>query len=212
MPGLKLDKSGVWHLSAGDQQVELKSADVSFDDDKGISVTGYTLGKDGSWMEITPESQLALDLEKWGMTMDKYNVGYDKDGKIELRQNGTNKLIYWDGRWASNIAMDMVKATNDCKETIYVPASSKANWAKEGQVEELNTYIFDIVKKAEDASIIEDIYKSKIFWRAVPFRDENNCWGVFVGSTVDGEINRLVWQKENREVGDLNVFNEYSYK
>ncbi|MDP1713250.1 MAG: hypothetical protein Q8L41_00770 [Anaerolineales bacterium] len=49
VPGLKLDKNGVWRLSVGDQQVTLNPADVSFNNEKGVVANGYALSEDGKW-------------------------------------------------------------------------------------------------------------------------------------------------------------------
>ena len=169
------------------------------------------LDKNFQW-GVTPEGQLSLDLKRWEIAPDKYNIGHDKDDKIELREKGTNKLIYWDGRWSSDVIVKMVIATNDCQETKFVPASPTANWTTEEFLKEFEEYIRLMDKQSRALPSYKKFKQEGFgFLRPVPLAKTNNCWGQFI-FLPSRELNLFIWFKANGEADLAGLFESELHK
>jgi hypothetical protein len=164
---------------------------------------------------LIPEQQLAVDAARFGITAEMmsgkdatYTVGYDKDGKITLTdQKGI--LVYWDGKWNSKVIVSIIDATGDCEGTIYPPASSTANWAKLDVNQKLNDRVLGpLVIRALKLPFFVSKQSGMIINIPVPFRNEENCWAVFLYQ--DDPIPRVdfVWKKLDKSVGNVEVFEQ----
>lgn len=183
--------------------------------DRGELIVSFDNGqvfvlRNADWTDvtITPEEKLNMELERWNIALDKYNVGYDGDGKIEMREKGPNRLVYWDGRWSSKVIVNMVIALNDCQATEFVPASSVANWSENISLKEFRNYTGSIFRNS-DLDIFEF---SQTFYRPVPFRDYSNCWGVWIGYSLDYELFLFAWPQADGKVNTIHVFDAELYK
>lgn len=208
IPGLNVAPDGKISITVNGEQVEIDPAIMSFDDENGLSIEGFEdADGDGEWgvAQLTPEEQLTVDLERWNLTSDKYNVDYDGEGKIELREKGSNKLIYWDGKWSSKVIVDMVVATNDCQATEFVPVSSTANWVAEELDDKFKEFLRSIIFKAKSSPFYIRTSGGVASIRAVPLNGTNNCWGVWINARDDGTP-QLAWPKADGEVEVVGIF------
>ncbi len=160
----------------------------------------------GKWA-MTPEGQLSLDLDRWGLTPDKYNVGYDKDGKIELREKGTNKLIYWDGKWSSDVMVDMVVATNNCQPTKF-PQAPGINSPPREMNEEWNVHLNIVMQKIVFSPLVKTMANVRAMFVYLPGTD--NCWGVEINQYVKGR-KHLFWMDREGELQNLEYFDAKEY-
>jgi hypothetical protein len=148
---------------------------------------------------LTPEQQLALDAARFGITAEMisgpdaiYKLGYDKDGKIELRDK-TNKLIYWDGKWSSKVIMPLVAAAGDCRESSY----TKDKYATQKWLNYMVPYGKLIIKAFPSLS-----------GPYVYIDGSNNCWGAWRGdSNFDRTQDKLLaWITKDGKVGSADIF------
>lgn len=205
--GIDVDANGVMTIDVNGEDVVVDPSAVHLGPD-GVQVDGYELDDDGEWemAQLTPEQQLAVDMGKFKLDLDKdgYKIEYDADGKIELRNN-SGRLVYWDGKWNSKEIVKLIVATDDCKETPFVPASSTANWSENVSMEEFEAFIHSIVKKAKLSPFFIRSPGPSPGYAPVPFKGTNNCWGVRFHSRDDGTP-QLAWPKANGEVEVVGVF------
>lgn len=52
IPGLTVTPNGTMMLIVGDEEIELDSSNISFDDEKGISIVGYEQNEEGEWVRF----------------------------------------------------------------------------------------------------------------------------------------------------------------
>ncbi len=207
IPELNVAPDGKITITVNGEQVEINPSIMNFDDENGLSIEGFEdTDGDGEWevAQLTPEQQLAVDLERWNMTGDKYNVEYDEEGKIELREKGTNRLVYWDGKWGKDVVVGLVNATNNCQATNF--ESVGANEVGATQKEEFSKFRISVIKEAmiltrldiNDPSLVVRI-------RMEPINRNLNCWGMWFGDKKEGETH-FAWPKADGEVEVVSVF------
>ena len=96
VPGLSVDKNGAMTFQVGDQQMELKLADVSFNDLDGVKIRGYQYGTlEGTWVVATGQVWIEqigevepLDLE---MTTE-FTIEWEKMPKITWEDVSSGRL------------------------------------------------------------------------------------------------------------------------
>lgn len=122
VPGLAVDKNGVMTLLQGDSsQVTISPEDVSFDDEKGVSVAGYTLNEaTGEWEPAVPtaESAAIALFDQYGVAPDTYSLA-EVDGIVVGTDNETGTEIFRDGRFEIGFAIEIAK--KDCEPTDFEP-------------------------------------------------------------------------------------------
>ncbi|MCQ3936684.1 MAG: hypothetical protein DPW18_06510 [Chloroflexi bacterium] len=52
IPGLTITPNGTMMLIVGGEEIELDSSNISFDDEKGISIVGYEQNEEGEWVRF----------------------------------------------------------------------------------------------------------------------------------------------------------------
>lgn len=184
VPGLKLDKNGVWRLSVGGEQIELKPADVSFDNDKGVAVNGYMLGENGMWAVESPTIAL---LNKYEIDPSTYTLR-EVDGVMVGTDNETGKEIFRDGRFEIGYAVELAK--KDCEPTDFdfVLDNSKSPIMKDrvgGQ-----KYIENLLMEVEYRPEANEL----LFYELLVDIDKK-CWAF-----VDTEANSLLYRKKTRSI------------
>lgn len=163
----------------------------------------------GKWeVEVTPEGQLDLDLKRWGITPEKYNVGYDKEGKIELREKDTNKLIYWDGKWSNDVMVDMVVATNNCQPTKF-PQAPGINSPPREMKEEWQKHTNPIMQEISFAPIVKSMGNVRAMFIYLPGTD--NCWGTIVEQLSVPRAD-FFWMDQGGELQSLEYFDAKLHK
>jgi len=95
IPNLHVGQNGVINIIFNNEHVVIEHSQITFNDEKGLTIKGYELDDSGEWVEaISPEIQSAM------ADFDKY--GYQTD-HLEFKQNGddvwavdteTKKTVY----------------------------------------------------------------------------------------------------------------------
>ncbi|GEM_PF-5480506 len=82
VPGLSVDKTGAITLRGLSSQVMLDAADVSFDDEKGVSVKGYTLDEATGLWGVAQEIVLTPS-----------GIGFELGAQIEGQPEGVREVV-----------------------------------------------------------------------------------------------------------------------
>lgn len=194
IPGLHVAPDGKVTITVNGEQVEIDPSIMDFDDEKGFSIEGFEdADGDGEWgvAQLTPEEQLALDMGKFNLDLDKdgYKIEYDADGKIELRNN-SGRLVYWDGKWSSEVIVDMVGDSGKCEQTPFVWTKG-ANGVDLEQEYDFTQYMGRLFLSI---SSLEGVKGNGS--RAQPIGkigEVNICWGMWVGGSHFEET-MFVWK------------------
>ncbi len=128
IPGLTVAPDGIMTLTVNGETVTLDPADVDFDDETGITIDGYKWdatanGGAGAWVEaMSPaESQLHVDMEKWGIDLDgkdaeNYSATISGEDVTVVDQE-SGEIIYKNGSWEPLFLGRMIRESGSCKVT-----------------------------------------------------------------------------------------------
>jgi hypothetical protein len=159
---------------------------------------------------LTAEQQLAIETVRFGITQEiiaaKYNIGYDKDGKIELKDK-KGELVYWDGKWNSKKITALIDAMGDCEGTIFSPASPTANYTKlEDDQKFTDRVLSPLMIKAMELPFFVGTLNGMVMNIPVSFHNEKNCWGLLLYQDVPKPRVDFIWKKLNKVVANVEVF------
>lgn len=183
VPGLSVDKNGVMTLQGSSSQVTISPEDVSFDDENGVSVRGYTLNEaTGLWELAVPTAEeVAIALfDKYGVAPDTYALA-EVDGVIVGTNNETGKEIFRDGRFELGYAVELAK--KDCESTGFETDNGSPDENikdKDSANRYLEKLLRDVNYKPEEIELL--------FFNVLVDR-EKQCWG-FADATGDALLYR----------------------
>lgn len=124
VPNLHVDQNGIITIIFNNKGIVIKSSEIRFDDEKGLTVKGYELDEKGEWVEAISEAELLIIrlFEKYGIDPEIYIltksdhliVATNKEtGAETLRSNGFQ--IWYEIGFAFEIA------AKDCEPTDFKP-------------------------------------------------------------------------------------------
>lgn len=165
IPGLTVVPDGIIALTVNGETVTFDPADVDFDDETGITIDGYKWdatanGGAGAWVEaMSPaESQLHVDMEKWGIDLEgkdveKYSVTISGEDVTVVDQE-SGEIIYKNGSWEPLFLGEMIREGGMCKVTNWTASRvgpsiprSNASWFLKQYVQPLTDAYLLLVKE-----------------------------------------------------------------
>jgi hypothetical protein len=181
---------------------------------KGLSGSQLIIEERVLYFPIDPELIFEKELQRFELSIDDFKMAYDADGKIELRQKGTNTMIYWDGRWSTDHVIDLVVDTKDCDVTDFVHQVGTNSVIKE-QSEAFKEYRLGLYRAANEIIVSTSNPLPAKSFRTVPIKGTNQCWGLWFGSEIDPSKwnpTYFAWMKSNQVVDVVKVFDPEKIK
>ena len=187
--GLEVGRDGTILLDVGDDQIVIEQSQIHFDDKEGVTIDGYDLDEDGTWVEaISPaEAQLNVDMERWGIDLEgegkeKFEMSTGVDGKITLTEKESGRVVYIDGSWEPLFLGEMIKASEGgCKVTPFISSRIGAttppdirNFVDQYKQSLVDSYLLFVKNRVIPTSgmIVQDYNMGKGCWGGVFYRQK----------------------------------------
>lgn len=176
-------------------------------------------GLDGDQWVKEDMFRLQTDMDNLKLNPDNYTTGYDKDGNIELREKGTNKLVYWNGRWSAMEIIKMVKkdavSNNACESIVYGPATTGGNYVSNADESHFSEYRTGLINTFRDFMGLDLNVRIRYQMEYLGMdKDGLHCWGVsletvFTDTPMD---TNFAYRDDNQKLHVYPVFYSQDHK
>lgn len=117
IPNLHVDQNGIINIIFNNEHVAIDSSQITFDDENGLTIEGYTLDENGEWVEAKSEAMQTFqaDFEKYNASTEQFNVE-EKDGNLVVT-NAEGEILYQNGSFEPLFLGQLIVENEMCLQT-----------------------------------------------------------------------------------------------